>query len=678
MTKNKAKELSYYLFFGLMVLAKGIGLDSGVRLYYLLSAAACLCLGVKLVLTKYSTKQIGAMAVLCIIAFVSYRNSGRLGIVLTVLALIGLKDMDIKKLFRMGLVIYGCSFVWTVVMAKWGVIHNPLDVHRKGGVELIRWGMGYSTGNVFHASYFILTVFLCYTWGKRYDIKRTAVLMAGNLAVFLFSLSYTGVIVVAFFLFLFLYAVKRGKPGRVERFLFQLPLPLCLAFSFGTPFLLDIPLVQKVDAMMQARLSFSAYYLKNQPITLFGARMKDVPNFWVIMDNGYVYIFMTFGIVAFALFCAGYAVLAARYSGFPGSKRKAVRSGADENGVGTGGTDGAGKGGRLQELSIIFAFLLYGIMEQFISNAFMNLSLFFFGELLFGTGSMEAREAEEARGESADGRKRCARAAGDGKEAVFGIRQWICCAGTGVAVAVLYQAFVPPKEFVRVPLESLLYVDAWSVEVGVGGMDKLPDTDISMRQSAGIPIKVGSDKEQFTKEELKEWMNCCRSMIEKPEAMEEMIRKAGLEEKLSAEEVAAATEYSIPVSVQSSKIYDRFRIRLLELYCRIDEEEYARLMNQIVQIVGQSGESVYKVDAGSIYRERIEKSAGNDRIEHISGEKEYLVEKNGSLVTMEHFRDGVFYGIMAMAAAVLLWSLLGWRRKRSRRQEDLRKEWGQR
>ena len=71
MTKNKTKELFYYLFFGLMVLAKGIGLDSGVRFYYFLSAAACLCLGIKLILTKYTRKQIGAMAFLCFIAFVS-------------------------------------------------------------------------------------------------------------------------------------------------------------------------------------------------------------------------------------------------------------------------------------------------------------------------------------------------------------------------------------------------------------------------------------------------------------------------------------------------------------------------------------------------------------------------------------------------------------------------------
>lgn len=647
MTKNRAKELSYYLFFGLMVLAKGVGLDSGVRLYYLLSAAACLCLGVKLVLTKYNRKQIGAMILLCVIAFVSYRHSGRLGIVLTVLAVIGLKDMDIKKLFRMGLVIYGCSFAWTVVMAKWGVIHNPLDIHRKGGVELIRWGMGYSTGNVFHVSYFILIVFLCYTWGKQYNFRRMAVLMAGNLAVFLFSLSYTGAIVTTFFLFLYLYAVKRGKLSGAERFLFQLPLPLCLVFSFLGPFLLDIPLIQKVDAMMQARLTFSSYFLKNQPITLLGARMKDVPNFWVIMDNGYVYIFMTFGIVVFALFCAGYAVLIARYSGFSRAGRKTGQSCADASG--TGGTNGADKVERLQELSIIFAFLLYGIMEQFISNAFMNLSLLFLGELLFGAES--AAGACSGRRYAEEGRDR-------GSKVKTGMRQWIFCAGAGTVAAALYLVFVPAKEFVRAPLDSLLYVDAWSVEVGVDG-------------SAGI----SSDQDGYTKEELKELMDQCRLLIEKPEAMEEAIRGAGLEGRLSAEEAAAAMEYSLPISVHSSKIYDRFRIRLLELYCRIDEEEYARLMNQIVQAVERSGESGYRVDAGSIYQERIGKSSGEDRIEHISGEKEYLVEKNGSIVEMEHFRDGVFWGIMVMAAAVLFRSLPGWWKQRNRWWENVRKEW---
>lgn len=191
MTKNRAKELGYYLFFGIMVLAKGIGLDSGRKSYYVLSAVACICIFCKLILTKYNIRQILAVGFLCLLAFVAYRNSGRMGILLTVLAIIGIKDMDVKKLFRIGLAIYGCSFAFTVIAAKLGLIYNPMAVHEKGGMELIRWGMGYSTGNIFHVSYFMLTVFLCYTWGRKYNFKKMLVLMAGNLAVFFYSLSYT-------------------------------------------------------------------------------------------------------------------------------------------------------------------------------------------------------------------------------------------------------------------------------------------------------------------------------------------------------------------------------------------------------------------------------------------------------------------------------------------------------
>ena len=145
-----------------------------------------------------------------------------------------------------------------------------------------------------------------------------------------------------------------------ERVVCQLPLPLCLIFSFAAPFLLDNPFVKELNNMLQARLAFSFYYLKNQPITLFGTRMKDVPNFWVIMDNGYVYIFMTFGIVAFVLFCAGYAMLIAKYSGIWGCRQKAgYGKKTGRSGIG----EEEGDGGRfleeekLQELAIIFSFL---------------------------------------------------------------------------------------------------------------------------------------------------------------------------------------------------------------------------------------------------------------------------------------------------------------------------------
>ncbi len=604
MTKNRLKEISYCLFFGLMVFAKGIGLDSGNKAYYLLSAAACLCVGCKLVLTKYDKKQIAVMACLFLTAFLSYRNSGRMGIVLSVLALAGLKDMDLKKLFRIGLVIYSGSFAATVIMAGAGIINNPLAVHEKGGVEVIRWGMGYSTGNIFHVSYFMLTVFLCYTWGKRYSIKKMAGLMAGNLLVFLYSLSYTGAAVTAFYLLLNLYAAKRGKLSKAERVICQLPLPLCLLFSFGGPFLLKYPVMRKLDSMLQARLTFSAYYLQNQPVTLFGARMKDVPNFWVIMDNGYVYFFMTFGIVAFAFFCLGYAMLIAKYSGM-----------ADRSGRLLPHEKGEGGSVRLQELAIIFSFLLYGVMEQFISNAFMNLSLLFMGELLFGFHEKAEEDAVKK---------------GKGLPEI-GFIQWTCGAAAGIATAAMYFWAVPAEEYIKVPLDSVLYVDAQSVQMVI-------------------------DNQDHTKESLKEAMHRCREQMEDIGAVREVIKRTGMEDKITVEELQAAMEFSIPIAVQSGRDYNIFRVRILELYCGIEEEEYRAMLEQAVMLLGEKEDGFTTAEEG-IYEERIGKSFGTDRIEHIDDELGYTVEKDGSIAKVEHVRNGVFYGITAgiggMALSVL-------------------------
>lgn len=618
MTKNKAKELSYDLFFTLMIFAKGIGLDSGDRIYYILSGAACLCVGCKLILTKYKIHEAAAMVLLCAIAFAAYRNSGRMGIVLSVLAIIGLKDMNVKRLFKLGAAVYGCSFAFTVIAAKIGLIGNPLAVHEKGGTEFIRWGMGYSTGNVFHISYFMLAVLLCYTWGKRYDWKRLLGLMTGNLLVYLYSLSYTGIVVTAFYLLLNLYAVKRKRLSIAEKIICQLPLPLCLLFSFGAPFLLQYPVVQKLDGILQARLTFSAYYLQNQPITLWGTRMKDVPNFWVIMDNGYVYFLMTFGAAAFVLFCAGYAALIGRYSGVGkcfGMRRKGkeeVRKKEQEE--------------RMMELAIIFSFLLYGIMEQFISNAFMNFSLLFMGEVLYGAVGEEGAEYAEKIG-MVRSIKIIQWAGGGRRKAADGKIQFFCgllCSIIGIGIFAVHFFAVPGKEYIPVPVQSLNYVLSQSVQ-------------------------IYAVNEEGTKEGLKGKMKAYREALESADIVNTAILEVGIEDRIAVEELTAAMEYSLPIYVQSSGNYDTFRIRLLELYYDITQEEYSALLDRMIVFVQETEGGQYSVKDG-IYGERVGKSFGEDRIEHMNSDKGYAVEKVGSIVKMEHIRDSVFYAVLGMLA----------------------------
>lgn len=644
MTKNGVKELSFYLFFGLMIFAKGIGLDSGDKLYYVLSGIACVCMGCKLILTKYNKKQWAAMMLLGLIAFVAYRNSGRMGILLTTLTLVGMKDMDVKKLFRLGAVIYGVSFVGTVLMAKLGVIANPLVVHEKGGTEIIRWGMGYSTGNVFHISYFILVVFLCYTWGKNYTVKKLIGLMAGNFLVFFFSLSYTGVAVTVFYLLLNLYAVKRKRLSIGEKIICQLPLPFCLVFSFVTPFLLQYPIGQKINSILNGRPDFSAYYLQNQPITLFGTRMKEVPNFWIIMDNGYVYFFMTFGIVAFVLFCAGYAVLIARYSGIGRSRichkdiRRETKPQAEQNGAGKELQETTLSRECLPELAMIFSFLLYGIMEQFISNAFMNVSLLFMGEVLFGGPQEEAVTVQQWRpfvekiGEKTGKRWKSKENAATKHTRAVGV---LVGGLTGAAVIVIYLAAVPMQEYIEVPIKSLNYVDAESVLVHIAN-------------------------EEGTKDYLKEQMQMFREQIQEEEVLEKAIQSAGAEDRLTAEELMKTMEFGVPVTYEPEDIDDTFRVRLLKLYYDIEAEEYRMLLEQMTEMALENirlqnpENRIVAMDAAA--PERIGKSFGTDRIEHMSTEQEYRVEKAGIIARIEYVRDGVFW---AIAGVFMGWGVSG-------------------
>lgn len=627
----KLKELLYYLFFGLMIAAKGMGLDSGDKLYYVLSLIAFFCIICKLCLTKYKLKEIIAMGALCLVAFIAYMNSGRLGIILSILAIIGIKDIKIDKVFRLGLTVYGICFAGTVLAAANGIIANPMVVHEKGEIgEIIRWGMGYSTGNIFHISYFILVVFIVYNLGKKYNIRHLVYLFLGNLLVFVFSFSYTGVIVTLFYLLIGYYAVKRRQLSLAERICCYLPLPLCTLFSFVMPFFTGTGVGQKLNAMLQARLSFSYYYLTNQPITLFGTRMKDVPNFWIIMDNGYVFILMTYGIVAFLLFYMGYTIVIARYV----KCRMANR-----------------------ELAIIFSFLLYGIMEQFISNAFMNLSVLFLGAVIFGaqenenigTGNISKiyscsifaniAELGERKFESLLNmqmlRMKCVKW-------LCRTRKWIWAAGlAGGVIALSYYIIIEEKpEYITVPVTSLNYVDAQSVILHLEEPAKTKDD-----------LKAVLNEYQEKIADIQFIGKVLKNITGQPDNKEAVSRI----KDMTPDKIAGMLEFSLPQYVHERKEYDAFRVRLLAGNSSWEADVYAEILKELVMQMKPQVPGVHPSEVESV---QIGKSSGTDRIEHMTNKEAYTIQKYGNLVQIETFRTAFLRILTGCVLGCIVFSII--------------------
>ncbi|WP_342757086.1 hypothetical protein [Kineothrix sedimenti] len=615
------KGLSYYIFFILMLTAKGLGLDSGDKLYYVLSLAALACIACKLCMTEYRFIEAVAIGMLVLIAFFAYINSGRLGIVLSVLAIVGMKDMDIGKLFRLGLVTFGASFIVTVLGAISGFIPNPLVVHEKGAIgEVIRWGMGYSTGNIFHVSYFILVVLLVYHMDARYGLKNLFWLMMGNILVFVFSLSYTGVAVTSFYLLLNLYAIKRKRLSLSERVLCQLPLPLCFLFSFIVPFLVKYPLGQKLDSLLQARLSFSSYYLTNQPITLLGTRMKEVPYSWVIMDNGYVYILMTFGVIVLLLFILAYMSAVITYT----------------------------RRGEHGKLAIIFCFLLYGIMEQFISNAFMNLSLLFIGEMLFNAQNprkiMRLQKIGIFSGLIKIGEKKVLflkkKSVRREKvvEKIVHRRKWIWLSAgmAGVLSIFVYISFEPKADYITVPLTALNYIDAQGA---------LFHTEDVYEQKSDLNNLMEHYRQITTDENF-----CNKVLSELKKNDGNNVDEAA---DLTAGKLKSMVEFSLPQYVHSSGIYNVFRMRILETDCDISEETYVSILKEITGELQSENEKA-GISTELLIPERIWKSEGTDRIEHIVYKDSYFVKKDGNIVRTEQIRTAIIWMLMgAMTGSII-------------------------
>lgn len=358
-------EAAYYLFFSILFFAKGIGLYDGQMPFKIALVAAGICWICKMVLTPYSRREMAAAAVLVLFSAAIYRISGEKGLLINVMLIVGMKNIPVRRLMKIGLTVWSLSFAGLFFLTSMQIIGSPFKVHMKGGGLILRWGMGYSHPNVLHVSYLVLCLLAGYVLSDRMKWRWLALMMAGNLYVFMYSVSYTGFIAVVFYLALCAYWMCRKKIGTTEKALIGGGAALCLLFSMLAPILLQGALFEKVNSLLNTRLRLSRYFLTHYPFSLFGRRLSEITTRALTMDNSYVFAYVTYGAVAFALLAAGYWIVIRRYC------RKQMGA----------------------ELCIILAVLAAGVTEPFLFNtSFKNLSLLFLGEQLFARGAGEQKE----------------------------------------------------------------------------------------------------------------------------------------------------------------------------------------------------------------------------------------------------------------------------------------------
>lgn len=351
-------ETLYWLFFGSLFLAKGLGFYDGQAVFKLILVFAVGCLFLKLCIEKYTIGEYFRILFVVLLTGITYLNSGEKGLLLCGLMMIGMKYVDMKRVFQIGTVIWTMSFLFITCSSLFHMEDTVFKIHDKLGLgHIFRWSLGYPHPNVLQVSYFILAILVIYVLGDRFRPRHALWLLGGNLLIFFYSVSYTGFIVFMVLILGRLYLYYRKKLCILEKGLLFLIYPVCVLLSLLAPIKIRGELFNFLNKLLSTRMELGWRYLKPENYSLFGLRVAEITDASHTMDNAYLFAFIAYGIIPFAILSLGILYAIYRFL----------------------------KKDQYLEVLIIISIIVGGLTEPFLFNtSFKNLAFLFGGTLLFG------------------------------------------------------------------------------------------------------------------------------------------------------------------------------------------------------------------------------------------------------------------------------------------------------
>lgn len=355
-------ELLYYCYFAIMLTAKGFGLYGGQKLYTVSLIAGALLIVLKLVFTRHTLLEWVIIVLLGILGVCIYIHSDEMAILILIATVVGMKDVDVKRVMKLGCVIWTITFAISMLMALLGLRTDIFRAQEKLGLgHIIRWSLGQPHPNVLQIAFILLCAFILYLnkpKGKKLIIY-TLIMFIGNVYIFIYSLSYTGMMLACFYLAFNLYLSFR-KPGVLsgaETALGVILVPVCAAFSVLGPIVFTGKLWDICNKVLNTRFNIAKQYMGLNPVSLFGSGYcNELPPDLNNLDCSYVFALMHYGIIFFVIFFAAYVALIVYLI----------------------------KKDRRSELGIVIALCVAAVSEPFfVNSSFKNISLVFLGEALY-------------------------------------------------------------------------------------------------------------------------------------------------------------------------------------------------------------------------------------------------------------------------------------------------------
>ena len=315
---EKILTILFFLYWLIMSGVKAVGLQEGQRLYTLGLAVAFACIGMKLFLENKTWMEWGVVVILLCLALIIYHESGEIAPLLYMTLVVGMKGINEKDVFLSGVVLWSICFVIKMFLALLGIREGFILVHEKLGLgPLIRHNFDYTHPNVLQITYGFITIgilFLLQREGKEL-VKCIMCIMVGNVLVFFYSLSYTGLLSNTFAYIVFLYLLRKKNICVFEKIMQVGCYLVILIFTIGLPILTleNAPLRQYVEIindLLHGRLIMSQIALESG-ISLFG-KPANVVCWDGALDCSYLQLLTLDGLIYFAIVITSILILLIR------------------------------------------------------------------------------------------------------------------------------------------------------------------------------------------------------------------------------------------------------------------------------------------------------------------------------------------------------------------------------
>lgn len=349
--KLSVQEFIFLFYIIMMTIGKGIGLTASDKLLQIISYLAFVMLGVKIIITKYKFSEIIKCILLILLGVAIYINSGRAGLFLSILTIIAIKGVSYEKILYCVFYTRIVSFILVISLELLGLVEKKEFFIWRGEGYILRYSLGFEHPNLLHNALFIIVILFIYLYYNKINIIHYILILIINTFIYSYSLSRTGYYCIVISVIITI--VFKLFKEKVSYNIFKMIFWMCLIFTFFTMLYYNkIPLINELDKLLTGRIMSANIFMNQFKIGIFGNKLSGAR---YMLDNSYLSILYSYGLVAFSIFVFGYLKILNKFIKYKLEK----------------------------ELVFIILFIIGGLTEAFLSNIIMNISLIYFGEIIF-------------------------------------------------------------------------------------------------------------------------------------------------------------------------------------------------------------------------------------------------------------------------------------------------------